>query len=611
MCSIDSRHSLLRDSPSSYVKNIVSPNLETNPKRFWTYVKSLRRESLGIPPLVVKDKVHSTDRGIAEALNSQFCSVFTKENMNSIPSKGHSSFNSIQDLQIDINGVIKQLQNIKSNKASGPDNIPAKFLHDYATELAPNLHYIFQQSYNLGTLPADWKKALVTGIYKKGSKSAPENYRPVSLTSISCKIMEHIVLSHTAKHLAENEIIINNQHGFREKLSCETQLLQATHDWTGVLDRGGQTDVLLLDFSKAFDKVPHHRLSLKLNHYGIQGKTLQWIVDFLSGREQCVVVNGVKSGWEPVTSGVPQGSVLGPTLLLIYINDIATDVNSTLRLFADDSILYREIKSSNDQLILQKDLEKVFKWAADWQMCFNASKCEYLKITRKTVTRDHTYTVDGQNISETHKRKYLGITMNNKLDWKDHVQNITSSARSTLGVLRRNLSSCPRDVKDRAYQALVRPKLEYSSSAWNPYVIGQINSLDAVQRQAARFVTSNYDRYASVSQMLQELNWDSLAIRRSVHQCTMFYKIRNNFVNIPFPSCIIPATRLGRNTNIFAYQLIQARVNTFKYSFFVRTIPLWNKLPTSVVSAASVHQFQSMALPVLREMHLTPASTIR
>ena len=191
------------------------------------------------------------------------------------------------------------------------------------------------------------------------------------------------MLSHTAKHLAENNVIISNQHGFREKLSCETQLIQATHDWAKVLNRGGQTDVLLLDFSKAFDKVPHHRLSVKLDHYGIRGKTLTWIQSFLSGREQCVVVNGTKSKWSPVTSGVPQGSVLGPTLFLIYINDIASDVTSTLCLFADDSILYKEIKSTEDQLQLQNDLQKVFNWAGKWQMSFNASKCEFYKLPVK------------------------------------------------------------------------------------------------------------------------------------------------------------------------------------------------------------------------------------
>ena len=349
----------------------------------------------------------------------------------------------IQELDIGLTGVIRQLQGLNCNKASGPDNIPARFLHDYAIELGPMLHFICKQSYNSSVLPSDWKNALVTGIYKNGTKSSPENYRPVSLTCICCKIMEHIILSHISKHLAENNIIIDEQHGFREKLSCETQLIQATHDWAEVLNRGGQTDVLILDFSKAFDKVPHHRLSLKLDFSGIRGKTLQWINNFLTGRMQSVVVNGAHSKWYAVTSGVPQGSVLGPTLFLAYINDIVSGVDSTIRLFADDSILYREINSKDDQLILQKDLQKVFDWASLWQMRFNAPKCEFLQVTRKLKPINHTYNINGHGIEQTSKHKYLGVTINKHLDWKNHVKNVTSGAHGTSGVLRRNYHLAP------------------------------------------------------------------------------------------------------------------------------------------------------------------------
>ena len=564
---------LLRESHESYKNEILGPSLDSNPKRFWSYIRSLRKDSLGIPQLKASGKTVCTDKGIAEALNNQFTSVFTKEKLQQIPDKGQSPYNDIPDLQIGLEGVVKQLQKLNGNKAGGPDDIPAKFLQMYAEKLGPILQFIFQQSYNSSTLPNDWKKALVSGVYKKGSKSSPENYRPISLTCISCKIMEHIILSHTAKHLAANKIIIDEQHGFREKLSCETQLIQANQDWSEVLDRGGQTDVLLLDFSKAFDKVPHRRLSTKLSFYGIRGKTLGLIQGFLSGREQCVAVNGTKSTWSPVLSGVPQGSVLGPTLFLVYINDIVTDVKSTLRLFADDSILYREIKDANDQSILQDDLNKVFSWADQWQMSFNASKCEALRLTNKTDPWDYTYRVDGHHIESTSSHKYLGVTITQGLDWKEHIQNITSSARSTLAILRRNLSSCSQDVKSRAYKALVRPKLEYSSAVWNPYQKDHEDKLEGVQNQAARFVCNNYDRTASVSSMVQSLEWDTLATRRLVNQCSMFYKIRNGLVNIPFPPCVIPSRRQGRHSHPQSY--------------------------------APICQFQSMALPVLRDMKPT------
>jgi len=271
-------------------------------------------------------------------------------------------------------------------------------------------------------------------------------------------------------------------------------------------------------------------------------------------------------------------------------------------LFADDSILYREINSKDDQLILQKDLQKVFDWASLWQMRFNAPKCEFLQVTRKLKPINHTYNINGHGIEQTSKHKYLGVTINKHLDWKNHVENVTSSAHGTLGVLRRNLSSCSMDVKERAYKVLVRPKLEFAAAAWNPYASGQVKSLESIQRQAARFVTNNFDRRASVTEMLQGLQWVSLSTRRLLHQCSMFYKIRYGLVNISFPSCVVDLSRPSRTVNSCGYQTIQTRVNSFKYSFFVRVIPVWNSLPNSVVTAPSLHQFQHLALPVLRGM---------
>ena len=323
-----------------------------------------------------------------------------------------------------------------------------------------------------------------------------------------------IVLSHVSKHLSSNNIIIDNQHGFREKRSCETQLIDAVQDWSECLNRSGQTDVLLLDFSKAFDKVPHQRLAVKLRHYGIDGRTLNWIQGFLSGREQCVVVNSSHSSWMPVRSGVPQGSVLGPTLFLIYINDIADEVNSTMRLFADDSILYREVKGTEDQEQLQQDLNTVFAWADKWQMSFNASKCQLLTITRKTKPKLHNYTVSNQLIERTYDHKYLGVTISSDLTWKKHIASIRSKASSTLGVIRRNLGPCSKNIKLQAYQALVRPQLEYATAAWNPHTANDIKSMEAIQRQAVRFICGEYGRRTSITPLLDQLDLDLLATRR-------------------------------------------------------------------------------------------------
>ena len=220
-------------------------------------------------------------------------------------------------------------------------------------------------------MPEDWTKARVTPIYKKGDKSSAANYRPISLTCIACKIQEHIVTSHLVKHLNVNNILYDLQHGFREKRSCETQLVMLIEDLSRNLQSGKQTHVVLLDFSKAFDKVNHQKLLYKLHLYGVRGQTLSWIKAFLGNRSQTVVVEGEESPTAPVTSGVPQGSVLGPILFLVYINDLPEQVRSKVRLFADDTALYLTLNDINDSRTIQNDLDHLQIWEADWDMEFN------------------------------------------------------------------------------------------------------------------------------------------------------------------------------------------------------------------------------------------------
>ena len=211
-------------------------------------------------------------------------------------------------------------------------------------ELAPALTILYQQSIDTGEVPVQWSQAIVaivTAIYKKGAKSDPSNYRPISKTCLCCKMLEHIVLSHMAKHLSQNNILLDSQHGF-----TVTQLITSVHDWATTLEHRGQTDVILLDFNKAFNKVSHHHLSVK-----------RWINAFLANRQQAVSINVRHSPWVKATSGVPQGSVLGPALFLLYINDIQDNIHSQIRLFANDSIIYREMKDHDDHLILQQDLQ--------------------------------------------------------------------------------------------------------------------------------------------------------------------------------------------------------------------------------------------------------------
>jgi hypothetical protein len=580
-----------RETRNEYVRNMVSEP-GTNNKKLYSYVKSMKSDSSGVAPLKKDGISHSDPCAKAEILNAQFSSVFTEEDVESLPNMGPNLQETAPPLQIHEKGVKKLLENLNPHKATGPDQISSRFLRELASAISPMLTLIFQASHDQSQVPDDWKGALVTPLFKKGDKSKPSNYRPVSLTSICCKIMEHIVHSHVISFLDHNNILSDMQHGFRKKRSCETQLITTVQDLATGLNNKQQIDAILLDFSKAFDKVPHRRLSAKLHHYGIRGKTLGWINSFLSHRQQQVVLDGKTSSPAPVTSGVPQGTVLGPLLFLVYINDLPGRVSSTARLFADDCLLYRTISSEEDSIALQQDLDRLQEWEQDWLMMFNPDKCEMIRITNKRKVITWSYAIHGQTLKQTNKAKYLGVTLDNTLSWNSHIDATAKKANTTTAFLRRNLSHCPQNIKATCYKTLVRPQLEYASSVWDPHTKANISKLENCQRRAARFCTGDYRHTSSVTAMMEALSWDTLEARRQQTKAVMMYRVINSLVDIRAHHILIPA---GVHTRGHANKYLQpfTSVNSYKYSFFPSGIRLWNSLPEVVMTAPSLEVFKT------------------
>ena len=390
-------------------------------------------------------------------------------------------------------------------------------------------------------------------------------------------------------HLELHSLLNDNQHGFRQKRSCETQLIITANDFSRCLNKHEQIDAVLLDFSKAFDKVDHKILLSKLSHLGIGESLCQWIRSFLSGRSQTVLVEGSSSKSSPVLSGVPQGTVLGPLLFLAYINDINTHLSegTKIRLFADDSLLYRTIRSKEDSDILQQDLNTLQAWESANKMEFHPDKCQVLRITKKLNPIQVQYNIHGTLLGVVPSAKYLGIHLDSKLSWNVQNTYLCNKANNTLAFIQRNLYGCPQDVKEKCFNVLVRPILEYGCSVWDPHQAGQIANLEKIHKRAARFVTGNYSRIpGSTALNMGKLGWVPLSERRARLKIITLRKATTKTIEIPLDD-LIPINRATRhNTNNF--QIPQSSVDPHLHSFFPSTIRLWNNLPQHIKACETI-----------------------
>ena len=484
---------------------------------------------------------------------------------------------------------------LKPGKASGPDRIPNRVLKELADELAPPLSALFNQSLESGCIPDDWSKAYVSPVFKKGNVHEASNYRPVSLTCVACKLLEHVICSHVLKYLDKQHLLSDYQHGFRKGHSCESQILITLDDLYCSFDKRNQVDVGVLDFSRAFDTVPHMRLMSKLSSLGIVGPIQKWIQAFLTGRTMSVVVDGEESESAGVLSGVPQGTVLGPLLFLIYINDMPNVISSDtyIRLFADDCLIYRDISSLDDQVILQRDLVALQGWAERWGMRFNPSKCNILHIHRGDRHLPYLYDFCGCVLQVVSSAKYLGVTISDNLEWHDQVSKVAKKANTSLHFISRNLKHCPRKARETAYCTITRSSLEYCYSIWDPRLQKDKDTLEKVNRQGVRMVFNKTWRDSSVSptQLMKELKWLPLETRRYHQRMSLMYKISYNLVAVP-PTQLVKPRRNTRGHK-FKYQTIGANSNQYQNSFYPRSIPQWNKLSSDTVEAPTIDSFRA------------------
>ena len=603
----------IRRAEWSYLNQKILNSLqENNAKPFWNYVKSKRKDNTGVAPLKRDGILVNEPIGKSEILLNQFKSVFTKDDDKPLPQLSTQA-PPIDQIKVTDIGVEKLLKDLKPHKAAGPDAIPNILLKTCSKTLATPLSQIFQKSLDSGRLPQDWLSANISSAFKKGDRHLAENYRPISLTSVSCKLLEHIICKHVINHLETNSILTNLNHGFRSGYSCESQLITTVHDFLTSFDKKRQVDIAILDFSKAFDTVPHRKLLHKLESYGINGPILKWLKCFLTERSMKVVLEGASSCVTSVDSGVPQGTVLGPLLFLCHINDLPNAVTSQVRLFADDCLLYREINSFADHTKLQNDLNNLQLWAENWGMRFNASKCYILSLQSKS---NFFYNLCNTILKTVPTNPYLGILLSEDMKWSAHIDKISKKANTTLGFLRRNLFRCPHACKKNAYISLIRSVLEYGAVLWDPYMKKDIDKLERIQRAAARFITGDYQSRTpgSVDNLLKRLHLPALQSRRKCLRLVLFYKVVEGLVPaLPHQQFLTPQKPKRRiksaidsssyianntvdsfirnNNKCFTVQL--EKTDQFKNSFFVKTTIDWNRLDDRLVNLKTINSFRS------------------
>ena len=491
--------------------------------------------------------------------------------------------------------VRKVIKELDQSKAVGPDLVHNKLLVKAVDIISGPLAMLFNRSMTENKFPSLWKTAHVTPIHKKGDNSVCTNYRPISLLSCVGKIMEKCIQKHVFSFLTENNIITLSQSGFIPGDSTTYQLLSIYDDFCKSLDQRYTTQALFFDISKAFDRVWHRGLIHKLNMIGIRGNLLNWFEDYLKDRQQATVIKGKISSYKTVFSGVPQGSVLGPLLFLVYINDIVKDIESQVKLFADDTSMYLRLNDGVRRAeILNSDIKKILTWSRIWKVNFNPSKTELLTLSNQRQPDVYPLSFDNDILSETTSHKHLGVILQNDCKWNSHIESIVAKIRPLIACLRSYKYIFSRKTLEILYKSYILPHLDYSDVVWDNCPAVLSNELENTHLEALRIITGSV-RGTSHEKLYRESGFITLKARRDRHKLLMFFKLINghlpNYLSAYIPPLVSDINPYHRRRP-FERQVPVSRTELYRHSFFPSTTVLWNNLPDEIKLLNSISSFK-------------------
>ena len=588
-------NTVIDHAKSKYTENLGEKLSDPlcGPKQFSTSFKKLtnKKKCINIPPLLENDKFITSFQSKANIFNTYFAQQCRPmENDSFLPELILKTNSTLETIEITLSSITKIIEKLNPNKAHGFDGISIAMLKTCAKEIALPLKIIFDLCLHEGTFPAMWKKANIQPIHKKGSRQLKTQYRPISLLPICSKIFEKVLFDKVYAFLNENSLLSSNQSGFRPGDSTINQLLAITSEIYEAFENYEETRAVFLDISKAFDKVWHEGLIFKLKSNGINGKLLILLQNFLHNRQQRVVLNGCVSEWKNTLSGVPQGSVLGPLLFLIYINDLSDNISSNMRLFADDSSLFAKVQGTEaTHEMLERDLQTITVWAHQWKMQFNPD------ITKQAIEVIFSHKIkkpvhpplflNGIPVARQNSTKHLGIILDEKLNFRKHIKEALTKAKTGLGMLKFMSRHVSRDVLDKLYKMHIRPHLDYGDVIYHGQLQDVSDLAESIQYQAALVVTGSWQS-TSRDKIYKELGWESLSDRRYYRRLVMYYKIKSNL------------TPTYLKSYIKDYSAV--RTMRFNQSFYPYCAIQWNLLPDSIQNLPTLSQFKKTLIRTIR-----------